>query len=172
MVWASRHTWYLRAPHLSAKRYFTSLFKINFIRKQLLHIQHSTENLRPRAWKPHCDSYTTVCASSSLPPRASGVLQGERGSPFSLFLSNAHVFHRTLITTYEQKNSSNTQHMTSLASCSWLSYLSFVLCCIRRVCVCLCELQGSFVELGVNACTSNDIDQYEIKYRYLPVITE
>ena len=38
--------------------------------------------------------------------------------------------------------------------------------------MCLCELKGSFVELGVNACTSNDIDQYEIKYRYLPVITE
>ena len=52
---------------LAPRKYFTSLFKINFISKQLLHIQRSTENLRPRAWKPHRDSYTTVCASSSLP---------------------------------------------------------------------------------------------------------
>ena len=69
MVWASRHTWYLRASHLSAKKYFTSLFKINFISKQLLHIQHSTENLRPRAWKPHCDSYTCLCVILSPPSR-------------------------------------------------------------------------------------------------------
>ena len=43
---------------LTPKKYFTSFFKINFISKQLLHIQQSTENFRPRAWKPNRDSYT------------------------------------------------------------------------------------------------------------------